>query len=49
MVKNKILLIILVLALAMSGCGKKGPVRPSDTDLSKPADTDKSTQNCCSG
>jgi len=49
MVKIKTLFFILILALTLSGCGKKGPVRPTDTDLSKPAHTDKSTQNCCSG
>jgi len=49
MVKMKYWTLFLVLALALSSCGKKGPVRPIDSDLSNPVQKDKPANNCCSG
>ena len=47
MLKLKYLLLVLTLALTINGCGKKGPVRPVDTDLLNPVQTQPT--NDCSG
>ncbi len=47
MAYGKSLFFILVLTLVLSGCGKKGPVRPVDSDLSTPVHT-QPTNDCSS-
>ena len=47
MVKKSIWVLVLIFVFALSSCGKKGPVRPKDSDLSHPVQTQPT--NDCSG